>query len=181
MFILHITPPFPSFKPSLKLWLDIFFICCRLSCALFCYVLLSSPPRAWDVTDCLLPSRTQPRASFFLAPYLAFPPHQAICLCPCLLLPSFNPYGSGSVAMKEAHFTRTHYRSVSRRRRQSLCSTARAFKTVSVQQQGHQSRTVEERTMIAWLLSVIVVCAVQAYICVSVLTVSWCVIVHIIV
>lgn len=66
-----------------------------------------------------------------LAPYPASPLHEAFRLHPRLALHcSFNPSCSGSVAIKEPHFTGACYRSVSHRTHTSLCSAVKAFKTV---------------------------------------------------
>lgn len=72
---------------------------------------------------------------------------------------SFNPSCSGSVAIKEPHFTGACYRSVSHRTHTSLCSAVKAFITVCARQQGRQTVIVKEGAMIPRLVYVIVICS----------------------
>lgn len=143
-------PPISSlpFKPSLNISLNI-----------ICLYLL--PSFSWTVLICVSLVCSQNLqghrlSAAILGPSLGFLYSGSIpCFSssssilsasvPALALPrSFNPSSSGSAAIKEAHFTRARYRSVSHRTRRSLCSAAKAFKTVCVQQQGRQSRIVKE-------------------------------------
>ena len=136
-------PPISSlpFKPSLKISLDI--ICHASPTVLKCISLGSSQNLLG-----------QGLSAAFLGPALGFLyPGSMPCFSPssgilsastpALALPrSFNPSSSGSVAIKEAQFTAACYRSVSHRTHLSLCSAAKAFKTVCVWQQGRQSRII---------------------------------------